>query len=167
MQKPTLSFWQIWNMSFGFLGIQFGFALQNANTSRIFSTLGANPDDLSLFWLAAPVTGLLVQPIIGYLSDNTWHPTWGRRRPFFFAGALLALLAFSSCALVSRSTADDASAQRSLAASFSACSAADCTTLPECRPHSFALASSHHHRPSRSCWLGSTAFVQGSQPIET
>ncbi|TFW17834.1 MFS transporter [Massilia arenosa] len=80
-------------MSFGFFGIQFGFALQNANTSRIFSTLGANPDQLALFWLAAPVTGLLVQPVIGYLSDNTWHPTWGRRRPFFFLGAVLASLA--------------------------------------------------------------------------
>jgi maltose/moltooligosaccharide transporter len=89
-QKPRLSFWQLWNMSFGFFGIQFGFALQNSNTSRIFSTLGANPDDLALFWLAAPVTGLLVQPIIGYLSDNTWHAKWGRRRPFFFIGALLA-----------------------------------------------------------------------------
>lgn len=91
--KPILSFWQLWNMSLGFFGIQFGFALQNANVSRIFSTLGANPDELSLFWLAAPVTGLLVQPIIGYLSDNTWHPTWGRRRPFFFIGALLASIA--------------------------------------------------------------------------
>jgi len=91
--KPILSFWQLWNMSLGFLGIQFGFALQNANVSRIFSTLGANPDDLPLFWLAPPVTGLLVQPIIGYLSDNTWHPTWGRRRPFFFIGALLASIA--------------------------------------------------------------------------
>ncbi|AXA94212.1 MFS transporter [Massilia sp. YMA4] len=91
--KPRLSFWQLWNMSFGFFGIQFGFALQNANTSRIFSTLGANPDELALFWLAAPVTGLLVQPVIGYLSDNTWHPTWGRRRPFFFLGALLASVA--------------------------------------------------------------------------
>ncbi|HEU4374828.1 MAG TPA: MFS transporter, partial [Telluria sp.] len=91
--KPRLSFWQLWNMSFGFFGIQFGFALQNANTSRIFSTLGAQPDDLALFWLAAPVTGLLVQPIIGYLSDNTWHPFWGRRRPFFFVGALLASIA--------------------------------------------------------------------------
>jgi maltose/moltooligosaccharide transporter len=91
--KPRLSFWQLWNMSFGFFGIQFGFALQNANTSRIFSTLGAKPDDLPLFWLAAPVTGLLVQPIIGYLSDNTWHPVWGRRRPFFFAGAVLASIA--------------------------------------------------------------------------
>jgi maltose/moltooligosaccharide transporter len=91
--KPRLSFWQLWNMSFGFFGIQFGFALQNANTSRIFSTLGASPDDLALFWLAAPVTGLLVQPVIGYLSDNTWHPTWGRRRPFFFLGAIVAALA--------------------------------------------------------------------------
>ena len=91
--KPRLSFWQLWNMSFGFFGIQFGFALQNANTSRIFSTLGANQDELALFWLAAPVTGLLVQPIIGYLSDNTWHPKWGRRRPFFFLGAVLASIA--------------------------------------------------------------------------
>ena len=91
--KPRLSFWQLWNMSFGFFGIQFGFALQNANTSRIFSTLGANPDELPLLWLAAPVTGLLVQPIIGYLSDNTWHPKWGRRRPFFFFGAVFASLA--------------------------------------------------------------------------
>jgi maltose/moltooligosaccharide transporter len=91
--KPRLSFWQLWNMSFGFFGIQFGFALQNTNTSRIFATLGAGADDLPLFWLAAPVTGLLVQPIIGYLSDNTWHPRWGRRRPFFFVGAVLASLA--------------------------------------------------------------------------
>lgn len=91
--KPRLSFWQLWNMSFGFFGIQFGFALQNANTSRIFSTLGADPDNLALYWLAAPVTGLLVQPVIGYLSDNTWHPKWGRRRPFFFIGALLAAIA--------------------------------------------------------------------------
>jgi maltose/moltooligosaccharide transporter len=91
--KPRLSFWQLWNMSFGFFGIQFGFALQNTNTSRIFSTLGASADDLALFWLAAPVTGLLVQPIIGYLSDNTWHARWGRRRPFFFVGAVLASLA--------------------------------------------------------------------------
>jgi maltose/moltooligosaccharide transporter len=91
--KPKLSFWQLWNMSFGFFGIQFGFALQNSNTSRIFSTLGATPDELPLFWLAAPITGLLVQPIIGYLSDRTWHPFWGRRRPFFFIGAVLAAIA--------------------------------------------------------------------------
>jgi len=91
--KPKLSFWQIWNMSFGFLGIQFGFALQNANTSRIFETLGAKPNELALFWLAAPITGLIIQPIIGFYSDRTWHKTWGRRRPFFAVGALLASLA--------------------------------------------------------------------------
>ncbi|WP_230471332.1 MFS transporter [Hymenobacter jejuensis] len=91
--KPRLSFWQIWNMSFGFLGIQFGFALQNANVSRIFETLGAKPDELAFFWLAAPLTGLLVQPIIGYLSDRTWSPRFGRRRPFFTVGAILASLA--------------------------------------------------------------------------
>ncbi|MDQ3683966.1 MAG: MFS transporter [Bacteroidota bacterium] len=77
-------------MSFGFFGIQFGFALQNANVSRIFQTLGAEIDDIGYLWLAAPVTGLLVQPIIGYLSDRTWHSYWGRRRPFFFLGAILA-----------------------------------------------------------------------------
>ncbi|MBP9925805.1 MAG: MFS transporter [Cyclobacteriaceae bacterium] len=88
--KPQLSFWQIWNMSFGFLGIQFGFALQNANTSRIFETLGADTANLALYWLAAPLTGLIVQPIIGYYSDRTWHAKWGRRRPFFAVGALLA-----------------------------------------------------------------------------
>ncbi len=92
-KKPQLSFWQIWNMSFGFLGIQFGFALQNANVSRIFTTLGAAIDDLSVLWLAAPVTGLLVQPIIGYYSDCTWHKKWGRRRPFFAIGAILATIA--------------------------------------------------------------------------
>ena len=91
--KPRLTFWQLWNMSFGFFGIQFGFALQNVNTSRIFATLGTSMDDLALVWLAAPITGLLVQPVIGYLSDNTWHPTWGRRRPFFFLGAVLAATA--------------------------------------------------------------------------
>lgn len=91
--KPRLSFWQIWNMSFGFLGIQFGFALQNANTSRIFQTLGAQPDELAAYWLAAPITGLVVQPIVGYYSDRTWHPFWGRRRPYFAIGALLASLA--------------------------------------------------------------------------
>jgi maltose/moltooligosaccharide transporter len=91
--KPRLTFWQLWNMSFGFFGIQFGLALQNVNTSRIFATLGTSMDDLALVWLAAPVTGLLVQPVIGYLSDNTWHPRWGRRRPFFFLGAALAATA--------------------------------------------------------------------------
>jgi maltose/moltooligosaccharide transporter len=87
-EKPRLSFWQIWNMSFGFLGIQFGFALQNANVSRIFETLGGT--EIALYWLAAPVTGLLVQPVVGYLSDRTWHPTLGRRRIFFLIGAVLA-----------------------------------------------------------------------------
>lgn len=92
-KKPRLSFWQIWNMSFGFLGIQFGFALQNANVSRIFETLGANQEELPILWLAAPVTGLMIQPIIGYYSDRTWHARWGRRRPFFAIGAILATLA--------------------------------------------------------------------------
>ncbi len=92
MEKPRLSFWQIWNMSFGFLGIQFGFALQNANVSRIFETLGADIGKIPILWIAAPVTGLIVQPIIGHLSDKTWNKL-GRRRPFFLVGAILASLA--------------------------------------------------------------------------
>ncbi len=92
MQKPRLSFWQIWNMSFGFLGIQFGFALQNANVSRIFETLGASIDNIPILWIAAPVTGLIVQPIIGHMSDKTWNRL-GRRRPYFLVGALLASIA--------------------------------------------------------------------------
>ena len=91
-KQPELSFWQIWNMCFGFLGIQFGFALQNANVSRIFQSLGASIDALPLLWLAAPVTGLVVQPVIGYLSDRTWG-RFGRRRPYFLVGALLATAA--------------------------------------------------------------------------
>ena len=91
--KKRLSFWELWNMSFGFFGIQFGFELQNSNVSRIFETLGANKDEIPILWIAAPLTGLLVQPIIGYLSDRTWHPYWGRRRPFFFIGAVLATIA--------------------------------------------------------------------------
>jgi len=91
-QKPALSFWQIWNMCFGFLGIQFGFALQNANVSRIFQTLGAEIEDLPILWVAAPLTGLIVQPIVGYLSDRTWNRL-GRRRPYFLGGAILASLA--------------------------------------------------------------------------
>lgn len=90
--KPRLTFWQIWNMSFGFLGIQFGFALQNANVSRIFETLGAKIDNIPILWIAAPVTGLIIQPIIGHMSDNTWN-RWGRRRPYFLTGAILASLA--------------------------------------------------------------------------
>jgi maltose/moltooligosaccharide transporter len=89
MKKPRLSFWQIWNMSFGFLGIQFGFALQNGNVSRIFQTLGAEIDQIPILWIAAPVTGLIIQPIIGYMSDRTWGRL-GRRRPFFLVGAILA-----------------------------------------------------------------------------
>ena len=87
-KKPKLSFWQIWNMSFGFLGIQFGFALQNANASRILQTFGADVEHLSWFWLVAPVTGMIVQPIVGYFSDKTWNRL-GRRRPYFLAGAIL------------------------------------------------------------------------------
>jgi maltose/moltooligosaccharide transporter len=92
-QKPRLNFRELWNMSFGFFGIQFGFALQNANISRIFQTLGADIENIAILWIAAPVTGLLVQPVIGYISDRTWHPYWGRRRPFFFIGAILASIA--------------------------------------------------------------------------
>ena len=92
MEKPRLSFWQIWNMSFGFLGIQFGFALQNANVSRIFETLGAKIDEIPILWIAAPVTGLIIQPIIGHMSDKTWNRL-GRRRPYFLTGAILASLA--------------------------------------------------------------------------
>ena len=91
--KPRLSFWQIWNMSFGFLGIQFGFALQGGFISRIFQTLGAENDEIPMLWIAAPLTGLIVQPIIGYLSDNTWHPKFGRRKPYFLLGAILSSLA--------------------------------------------------------------------------
>ncbi|MCZ2396084.1 MAG: MFS transporter [Chitinophagales bacterium] len=84
---------QIINMSFGFFGIQFGFALQTANVSRIFQTLGAEIDKIGYLWAAAPITGLLVQPIIGYFSDRTWHKRWGRRRPYFFLGAVFASIA--------------------------------------------------------------------------
>ncbi len=91
-KKPRLSFWQIWNMSFGFLGIQFGFALQNANASRILQTFGAEVEHLSWFWLVAPITGMVVQPIIGYFSDRTWN-RFGRRRPYFLVGAFLTSIA--------------------------------------------------------------------------
>lgn len=92
MQKPKLSFWQIWNMSFGFFGIQFGFALQNANASRILQTFGADVHHLTWFWLVAPITGMIVQPIVGYFSDRTWNRL-GRRRPYFLTGAILASIA--------------------------------------------------------------------------
>jgi maltose/moltooligosaccharide transporter len=94
MEKPPRSFWQIWNMSFGFLGIQFGWGLQMANMSAIYEYLGARADQIPILWLAAPLTGLIVQPIIGHASDRTWGPL-GRRRPYFLAGAIL-----SSAALI-------------------------------------------------------------------
>ena len=90
--RPALGFWQIWNMCFGFMGLQFGFALQNSNVSRIFQTLGASVDAIPALWIAAPLSGLLVQPVIGYFSDRTWG-RFGRRRPYFLAGAVLATLA--------------------------------------------------------------------------
>src|SRR4029079_3456068 len=92
MEKPRLGFWQVWNMSFGFLGIQFGWGLQMANMSAIYEYLGARPDQIAKLWLAAPMNGLLVQPIIGAMSDRTWCRL-GRRRPYFLAGAILSSLA--------------------------------------------------------------------------
>jgi maltose/moltooligosaccharide transporter len=88
-EKPTLTFFQIWNMCFGFLGLQFGFALQNANVSRIFQSLGADLDQIPIMWIAAPLTGFVVQPIVGYLSDRTWNRV-GRRKPYFLVGAVFA-----------------------------------------------------------------------------
>src|SRR5688500_5637788 len=90
--KPKLSFWQIWNMSVGFMGIQFGFALQNSNASSILRNYGAEVEHLSWFWLAAPVIGMIVQPIVGHYSDRTWTPL-GRRRPYFLTGAILSSFA--------------------------------------------------------------------------
>ena len=89
MKQPKLSFWQVWNVSFGFLGVQFGFALQNANVSRILSDLGADLHSLSLFWLVAPIMGLIIQPIVGSASDRTWNRL-GRRNPYILAGAVAA-----------------------------------------------------------------------------
>ena len=91
--KPKLSISEIINMSVGFFGIQFGWDLQRANMGRIYENLGANPDQVPILFLAAPLTGLLVQPIIGYMSDRTWHPRWGRRRPYFMIGAILSSIA--------------------------------------------------------------------------
>ena len=92
MEKPRLGSWQIWNMSFGFLGIQFGWGLQMANMSAIYEYLHAKPEQIRMLWLAAPLTGLLVQPVIGNMSDRTWNRL-GRRRPYFLAGAILSSLA--------------------------------------------------------------------------
>src|SRR6266849_3034306 len=91
MNKPPRTFWQIWNMSFGFFGIQFGWGLQMANMSAIYEYLGARADQIPILWLAAPLTGLLIQPIVGYASDRTWGRL-GRRRPYFLTGAILASL---------------------------------------------------------------------------
>ena len=90
-QKPNLNFWKLWNLSFGFFGVQIAYALQSANISRIFSTLGADPHNLSYFWILPPLMGILVQPIIGVLSDRTWT-RFGRRLPYLFVGALIAVL---------------------------------------------------------------------------
>ena len=91
MQKPTLSFWQMWNLSFGFFGVQIAYALQSANISRIFATLGADPHTLSFFWVLPPLMGMIVQPIVGAMSDKTWCK-WGRRKPYLYIGALVAII---------------------------------------------------------------------------
>ena len=91
MQKPTLSFGQMWNLSFGFFGVQIAYALQSANISRIFATLGADPHTLSFFWILPPLMGMIVQPIVGAMSDKTWCK-WGRRKPYLYIGALIAVL---------------------------------------------------------------------------
>ncbi len=93
IEKRKLGFWEIWNMCFGFFGIQFGWSLQMGNMSAIYEYLGAEPEQIPGLWLAAPMTGLIVQPIIGYMSDRTWHPTLGRRRPYFLVGAILSSIA--------------------------------------------------------------------------
>jgi maltose/moltooligosaccharide transporter len=92
MDKPPRTFWEIWNMRFGFLGIQFGWGLQMANMSAIYEYLGARADQIPILWLAVPLTGLIVQPIIGHASDRAWGPL-GRRRPYFLAGAILSSMA--------------------------------------------------------------------------
>ncbi len=94
MKKPNLSFWQIWNLSFGFLGVQIGYSLQNSNTSSIFESLGADVSHLSYFWLAAPLAGMVVQPIIGLFSDGTWT-RWGRRVPYILVGSVISTLALA------------------------------------------------------------------------
>lgn len=90
IQKPNLTFWQMWNLSFGFFGVQIAFALQSANISRIFATLGANPKSLSIFWILPPLLGMIVQPLVGKWSDKTWCK-WGRRKPYLYIGALIAV----------------------------------------------------------------------------
>ena len=89
-QKPNMSFWGLWNLSFGFFGVQIAYALQSANISRIFSTLGADPHSLSFFWVLPPLMGIIVQPLVGKYSDRTWC-RWGRRIPYLFLGAAVAV----------------------------------------------------------------------------
>ena len=91
MQKRDLSFWQMWNLSFGFFGVQIAYALQSANISRIFATLGADPHTLSFFWVLPPLMGMIVQPIVGAMSDKTWC-RWGRRKPYLYVGAIVAII---------------------------------------------------------------------------
>ena len=91
LTKPNLSFWQIWNLSFGFFGVQIAYALQSANISRIFATLGADPHSLSYFWILPPLMGMIVQPLVGTWSDKTWCK-WGRRKPYLYLGAIVAVL---------------------------------------------------------------------------
>ena len=91
MNKPNLSFWQMWNLSFGFFGVQIAYALQSANISRIFATLGADPHTLSFFWVLPPLMGMIVQPIVGAMSDKTWCK-WGRRKPYLYVGAIVAII---------------------------------------------------------------------------
>ena len=91
-KKPKLSFWQIWNLSFGFLGVQIGYSLQNSNTSSILQSLGADLSHLSYFWLAAPIAGLIIQPIVGMFSDGTWT-RFGRRIPYILGGAIISTIA--------------------------------------------------------------------------
>ena len=93
MNKKTLSFWQILTMNFGFFGVQFSFGLQQSNMSAIYKYLGADEAELPLLWLAGPITGLVVQPVVGAISDGTWSPRFGRRKPFFLIGAVIASLA--------------------------------------------------------------------------
>ena len=94
-RKPKLTFWQIWNLSFGFLGVQIGYSLQNSNTSGMLKSFGADLSSLSYFWLLAPIAGLIVQPIIGMFSDQTWTRL-GRRKPYILAGAIISTLALSA-----------------------------------------------------------------------
>ena len=90
IQKPQLTFWQLWNLSFGFFGVQIAYSLQSANISRVFATLGADPHNLSFFWILPPLMGMIVQPLVGRFSDKTWT-RFGRRLPYLFIGSIVAI----------------------------------------------------------------------------